>query len=123
MVVDDDADNSFNLKVGLEKMNSGYEVATADNGMQCLELLENNRIPDLILLDIMMPEMSGWEVFDKLRENPLWKDIPVVFLTARTDKIATDAGSFLGNDYIEKPYKIEVIKERIDKVLRNTGQK
>ena len=123
MVVDDDADNSFTLKVGLEKMNSGYEVATADNGMQCLELLENNRIPDLILLDIMMPEMNGWKVFDRLKENPSWSDIPVVFLTARTDRIAENAGGFLGDDYIEKPYEIEDLKIRIDKILKKTSRK
>ena len=123
MIVDDESDQILAVKKNFGGSDGVYEVIGADSGMQCIELLENNRIPDLILLDIMMPEMSGWEVFDKLRENPLWKDIPVVFLTARTDKIATDAGSFLAVDYIEKPYKIEVIKKRIDKVLRNTGQK
>jgi DNA-binding response OmpR family regulator len=71
----------------------------------------------LILLDIMMPGMSGWEVFKSLRENPSWEKIPVVFLTARTDNIAKNAGSFLGNDYIEKPFKLPELKERIDKIL------
>ena len=74
-------------------------------------------IPDLILLDIMMPEMSGWETYDKLKYNPLWGKIPIVFLTARTDKIARDAGDFLGEDYIEKPFEINDVIYRINKIL------
>ena len=97
-----------------------YEVIPARNGVECFELLKNNEIPDLILLDIMMPEMSGWQVFDKLKENPAWKDIPIVFLTARTDEMAENAGSFLGDDYIEKPVDAKELKKRIDKVLKKT---
>ncbi|MCK5342393.1 MAG: response regulator, partial [Candidatus Heimdallarchaeota archaeon] len=72
---------------------------------------------DIILLDIMMPEMSGWEVYDKLRDNPAWQDIPIVFLTARTDRIAENAGEFLGDDYIEKPVDIKVLQQRIDRIV------
>lgn len=62
--------------------------------------------------------VNVWEVFDKLKENPLWKDIPVVFLTSRTDEIAERAGKILGDDFIEKPAKAEELKNRIDKVLK-----
>jgi len=68
--------------------------------------------------DLMMPGMSGWETFDMLRENKSWKDIPIVFLTARTDRVAKNAGQFLGSDYIEKPFEINDLKERIDKALK-----
>ena len=64
-----------------------------------------------------MLEMSGWQVFDKLKENPSWKDIPVVFLTARTDEIAERAGSFLGDAFIEKPVEAEELKKKIDAIL------
>lgn len=121
MVVDDDHDNSFSLKVRLEEMDSEYEVTCIDGGKQCLEWLENNKVPDLILLDIMMPEMSGWETLDKLKKNLSWRDIPVVFLTARIDEVAENAGKFLGEDYIEKPYTVRDVKKRIDKILKNTG--
>lgn len=67
----------------------------------------------------MMPEMSGWETFDKLKENQSWRKIPVVFLTARTDKQAKDAGRFLGDDYIEKPFDINDVKKRVNKILEN----
>ena len=122
MVVDDEPNQILTIKVTLEDLSDKYEVIGANSGMQCLQLLKNNQIPDLILLDIMMPKMSGWETFDQLKENPSWKNIPVVFLTARTDRAARNAGGFLGEDYIEKPYNIEDLKKRIDKVLKNTSQ-
>lgn len=120
MVVDDDLDQIHTVKLILGDFIDMYEVIGADSGMQCFQLLKNNHIPDLILLDIMMPKMSGWEVFKRLKENPSWKNIPVVFFTARTDRVAENAGRFLGEDYIEKPYTGEELKNRIDKVLKNT---
>jgi len=65
----------------------------------------------------MMPGMDGWGVFDKMISNSDWKDIPVVFLTARTDKLAESSGEFFGKDYIIKPVEnLELIK-RVDKIL------
>jgi CheY-like chemotaxis protein len=121
MVVDDEPDQIFTIRKTLEKPGSDYELITANSGAQCLEFLEKNQIPDLILLDIMMPEMSGWIVFDKLKDNASWEKIPIIFLTARTDKIAEDAGGFLGNDFIEKPFDAKDLKSRIDKILKNTN--
>ena len=123
MVVDDEPDQIFTIRKTLEKPGSDYELITANSGAQCLEFLEKNQIPDLILLDIMMPEMSGWIVFDKLKDNASWEKIPIIFLTARTDKIAENAGGFLGNDFIEKPFEAKDLKSRIDKVLKDTNQK
>ena len=121
MIVDDDQNTLQTLKESLDYMDADYKVTCASNGMQCLELLENNEIPDLILLDIMMPEMDGWETFKNLQENPLWKNIPVFFLTARDDRVVKNAVDFLVAEYIQKPYDIEDLKKRIDKVLKNTG--
>ena len=118
MFVDDESDQIFAVRKALEKPDVGYEIIPAESGKKCLELLKNNEMPDLILLDIMMPEMSGWELFDKLKESPSWKNIPVVFLTARQDRI--NAGGFLGDDYIEKPFDVDNLKRRIDKVLKKT---
>ena len=122
MIVDDEPYQILTIKKTLEDLSDKYEVIGANSGIQCLQLLKNNQIPDIILLDIMMPEMSGWETFSRLKENQLWKNIPIIFLTARTDKIAENAGSFLAEDYIEKPYNIKNLKKRIDKVLMNTSQ-
>ena len=118
MLVDDEEDQIFGIKTVFEKkFGDEYKVIPVNNGEECFELLKNNELPDLILLDIMMPEMSGWRVLDKLKENPSWKDIPVVFLTARTDEIAERAGSFLGDAFIEKPVEAEELKKKIDAIL------
>jgi CheY-like chemotaxis protein len=122
MLVDDEKDQVFGIKTALEETyGDKYQVITAESGKKCFEILEAQEKPDLILLDIMMPEMSGWEVFDKLRDNPQWENIPIVFLTARTDRIAENAGEFLGDDYIEKPVDITELDNRIVKVLSKKG--
>ena len=117
IIVDDDLGVIYTVKHGMEGAGSDYEVTTVNSGKKFFELLENNQIPDIILLDIMMPEMSGWEIHQKLKENSAWKNIPIIFLTARTDRVAKNAGGFLAEDYIEKPFKIPELKERIDKIL------
>ena len=121
MVVDDDPDLIYTVEQILKKSCDEYEVIVANSSLRCLELLENNQIPDLILLDIMMPEMNGWKLVKRLKANPAWEHIPVIFLTARTNEIAKFTGSFLGEDYIEKPFDIDDLKKRVDKILKNTS--
>ncbi len=118
IVVDDDPGVVYTVKNGLEGLDEEYSVIVAESGMDCLDILKNHTAPDLILLDIMMPEMSGWETLKKIKENESWSNIPVIFLTARTDRIAKNAGEFLGDDYIDKPFKITELKQRIDKLLK-----
>ncbi|MDG6229383.1 MAG: response regulator [Candidatus Thermoplasmatota archaeon] len=118
LIVDDETDQVFGIKTALEETyGDKYQVITAESGKKCFEILEGEEKPDIILLDIMMPEMSGWEVFDKLKDNPQWQSIPIVFLTARIDHIAKKAGEFLAEDYIEKPVDIQVLNDRIEKVF------
>ena len=118
LIVDDDPGISYTVKNGLEELDAEYKVDSVESGEKCLELLKNNQIPDLILLDIMMPEMSGWETYNKIKENLSWKNIPVVFLTARKDQVAKNAGDFFGDDFIEKPFKIPELKQRLEKILK-----
>ncbi|RLF40627.1 MAG: response regulator [Thermoplasmata archaeon] len=122
MIVDDDENNNISFKIGFENRYNDYEVITAESGSECLKMLEEEKIPDVILLDIMMPGMSGWELYDRIKGNPTWKNIPIIFLTARTDSLAKDAGTFLGEDYIEKPYEIEDVKNRIDAIFKKKEQ-
>ena len=70
----------------------------------------------------MMPEMSGWELFDRIKDNPSWENIPVVFLTARTDRVAEDAGQFLGDGFIEKPVKTDDLINMVEKTLNKNKQ-
>ena len=124
ILVDDEKDQIFCIKAAFEELyRKEYTVVPAKSGKQCIELLKTDSIPDLILLDIMMPGMSGWEVFDKLRANPLWKNIPIIFITARTDGLAEHAGGLIADDYIEKPVDIKELKTRIDNVLKRLKTK
>jgi two-component system sensor histidine kinase/response regulator len=75
--------------------------------------------PDLVLLDIMMPEVSGWDVAAKIKENPEWKEIPIVFLTAKGDTMSIGMGNLAAEDYIVKPFDVRDLKERIDKILNS----
>ena len=124
MFVDDERDQIFAVKSGFETLYPDqYEIIAANSGKQCFQLLEKKIFPDLILLDIMMPGMDGWEVFDKLRANESWKHIPVIFLTARSDGFAVNAGGMIADDYVEKPVEIEELKNRIEAVLKKYKKK
>ena len=119
MLVDDEKDQIFSIRTGFEQVYPNeYEIIGVESGKKCIELLEKNVEPDLILLDIMMPEMDGWEVFDKIKANQSWRKIPIIFLTARSDGLAKSAGSMIADDYIEKPIDIQELKIRIDNILK-----
>jgi len=118
LVVDDDPGVTHTVKYGLESLDADYKVVHVDSGEKCLELLKNNHIPDIILLDIMMPEMNGWEVQKKLQERIEWRNIPIIFLTATGDPTSKKIGSIISEGFIEKPCKIPDLKQRIDKILK-----
>jgi len=118
MIVDDDPAQIFTVEEILKEAEGKYKLISANSGRDCLQLLKNNEIPDLILLDIMMSGMSGWDVFEHLKEKTEWKEIPIIFLTALTDKYSKTLGRMTADDYIEKPYDPEHLKNRIEKVLK-----
>lgn len=68
-MVDDEPDQIFTMKTMLESMSDEYELIGASNGCECLQLLKDGELPDLIFLDIMMPHISGWELFEIIRKN------------------------------------------------------
>lgn len=117
MIVDDNPDLLYMVKKGLERMGEGYEVTGANGGKECLELLKRGNTPNIILLDVMMPEINGWDVFAKLKEKPEWREIPIIFLTAKTDDYSEGFGKLTADDYITKPFEIRDLKERVDKIL------
>ncbi len=102
LVVDDVAHNI--QIVGTVLRQQGYAVFTATNGMQAIHIAKAKQ-PDCILLDIMMPDMDGYRVCEELKKDDTTKDIPVLFLTARTDHLDLMKGFLLGAaDYITKPF-------------------
>jgi putative two-component system response regulator len=124
MLIDDEEDQLYYVTKSFKKIyGNEYEIIPVASGEKCFQLLQENNIPDLILLDLMMPKMNGWEVFDKLRANPVWSQIPIVFLTARTDEFAEHAGALIADDYIKKPVEIKDLKNRIDLVLKKGRKK
>lgn len=115
MIVDDDPDTLFTL----DEIVKSNECATilAKNGKECLELLEEN-IPDLILLDIMMPVMDGFQTIKRIRESEKWSNIPVFAVTAKA--MANDKEVILKhgfNDYIPKPVNAKIISFKIGQLL------
>lgn len=117
MIVDDDPDLIETLKVIIKKISTRYEVISGESGKECFDLLKRGEKPDLILLDIMMPGLNGWEVFARLKEKNCWKNIPVVFLTAKTDSFSRGMGGFSAEDYITKPFDVAYLKEKICNLL------
>ena len=116
LVVDDNQDLIYSVKEGLTSLSRNYEVIGAESGKGCLELLKKRR-PDLILLDIMMPGMDGWDVCAKIKSNKKTETIPIVFLTAKTDPISKSMGRLASEDYIEKPFDIKDLRKRIEIVI------
>jgi putative two-component system response regulator len=101
LVVDDTPDN-LTLMSGLLKDN--YLVKVANSGARALKIAQSETPPDLILLDIMMPEIDGYEVCRRLKADNKTRDIPIIFLTAKTEVIDETLGFELGaSDYITKP--------------------
>ena len=116
LVVDDEPD--ILLTVGQMLELSGFEVIRAKDGDECIDKLNDIQTgPDLIILDIMMPNISGWDVAAKLKENPKWKDIPIVFLTAKGDTMSVGMGGLAAVDYIVKPFDIKDLVIRVKKIL------
>jgi len=117
MVVDDEPDLLEVVKLILES--DGYQVVTASSGQDALNRIEKD-MPDLVLLDIIMPRMDGWEVFSRIKSNPKTTDIPVIMLTAKDQRIDKLIGLHVVrvNDYITKPFGRAELLERIKRVLQ-----
>ncbi len=115
LIADDEKDIVDLVKYNLQK--EGYTVLTARNGKQALELAQQQ--PSMILLDVMMPELDGWEVVKQLKKSNKTSDIPVVFLTAKESELDEVLGLELGaDDYIVKPISIPKLIARVRNVLR-----
>ena len=115
LVVDDAADN---LEVISGLLKDLYRVKVADNGAKAIEIVRSGP-PDLILLDVMMPELSGYEVCRQLKSDPATRDIPILFLTALASAEDESKGLELGaEDYITKPVSPGILRARVKTHLR-----
>jgi CheY-like chemotaxis protein len=118
LVVDD---NEMELLVAKAILKDEYEIFIAKSGKETLEYFFNGLIPDLILLDILMPNMDGWETFNRIRAISLLQDIPIAFLTSLVgtadEKRALEMGAA---DYIMKPYEKKDLLNRIKNILKKS---
>lgn len=114
LIVDDYVDDIHILS---EELQPDYQVFAATDGRQALDSVNANR-PDLILLDVIMPGMSGHEVCRRLKDSPQTRDIPVIFITAKGEEQDEARGFALGAvDYITKPFHSEVVRARVSTIL------
>lgn len=116
LVADDEPVNRALIERRLQR--EGYSVLTARNGSEAVEKAES-ALPDLVILDVMMPEMDGMEACRRIKENEATRDIPVIFLSARDETDMKVSGLTLGaNDYISKPFKAEELLARVSVAIR-----
>jgi CheY-like chemotaxis protein len=116
LIVDDD---ELQLEVAKVMLQNEYKILTAKSGEEAIKYFRNGLIPDLVLLDIIMPEMDGWETFNKIRSISSLQNVPVAFLTAVNELVLEEHAFEMGvTDYIKKPYDAEDILCRIKHVLQ-----
>lgn len=101
----------------------GFEVIGANGGVEGLETIRREK-PDLVLLDLMMPEMDGWQVYQQLKADERTQNIPVIVVTAKAQNIDKVLGLHIAkvDDYIPKPFSLQELVDRVDKVLKRQEQ-
>ena len=115
LIADDEANIVTALQFLLER--NGYEVIIARNGEAALQMVEAHH-PDLVLLDVMMPVKSGYEVCQRMRSRPDWRDIRIIMLTAKGRDVEMSKGLAIGADlYITKPFSTQELVSKINELL------
>ena len=114
LVVDDDEDTRSCVCTVLEE--EGYVVASAKNGREALEQLARIDRPSLVLLDLMMPVMSGWDVLEAFKASPMLAGLPVVVFTAAGDSSVSDRG--LKKPVLRKPIDLDLLLEMVNKICQ-----
>lgn len=120
-LIEDEEDVAFLLRFLLER--SGYNVERAEDGRQAMARIEqsadSDKVPDLVLLDIMLPYHDGLEILARLRAQPEWEDVPVIMLTAKSREAdivrALEVGA---DDYVTKPFQPDELLARLRRFLR-----
>ena len=112
--VDDEPDTLTVVKKILE--DEGFEVVSVDSGRETLKRVNINGF-DLLILDIMMPDMDGWDVCEKIKADKNTEKIPIVFLTAKDDPVSKSMGSLASMDYVTKPFDNKDLIQRVKRVI------
>lgn len=118
--IDDIVDNLFLLQTFLEI--EGFSVEVADRAKIALQRIQADP-PDLILLDLMMPDLSGYEVIQRIRQNPQLTAIPIILISANDRTQALEGLELGANDFIQKPIDLEELQTKVKQVLQSTKAK
>lgn len=113
------ADDEPNIVISLEFLleQAGYRIRVAHDGQEALEAIQRQP-PDLVLLDVMMPNLSGYDLCQKIRENPAWQHMRIVMLTAKGREVEASKGLALGADaYITKPFSTQELLAQVRDLL------
>lgn len=115
LIVDDEPNIVLSLKFLIAQ--EGYEVRTATSGEEALRALAE-RVPDLVILDVMMPRPDGFEICQTMRATPAWREIPVIMLTAKGRDVERQKGLAMGaDDYITKPFATKELVAKVQAIL------
>ena len=115
LVVDDEPNIVLSLEFLMKQ--AGYDVRVARDGEAALRAIEE-KVPDLILLDVMIPKRDGYDVCQAIRANPGWKDVRIIMLTAKGREVEREKGIALGaDDYITKPFSTRDVVDRVEQFL------
>ncbi len=113
LIVDD---NELNITVLLEMLGDGYDLSVALSGEEALDSVKYE-VPDLIILDIVMGQLSGIDVCKKLRRKKETRGIPIIFLTATYDLLKKEAYEAGGDDFLPKPFKAKLLRQKVEDLL------
>ena len=122
LCIEDDSEMIDLIKLILER--KGFQFVGAVGGREGLEAIAREK-PDLVLLDIMMPDMDGWDVYRQMKANEEFKDIPVIVVTAKAQSIDKVLGLHIAkvDDYVTKPFGPQELLESVDRVLKSRDSK
>ncbi len=119
LVVDDEPNIVLSLEFLMKQ--AGFQVRTTSDGEAALAAVAAD-LPDLMLLDVMMPRKNGYEVCQAVRANPDWKAVRIIMLTAKGREVEREKGLALGaDDYITKPFSTQEVVERVRELLADAG--
>lgn len=112
LVVDDNNDIRYTIRESLQMVDKEYEIIEASSGQECLDILEKEK-PHVILMDIMMSGMDGMDAAIKIKKDSRFDSIKIIYVTAKTDPLTKKTAALSGDDFIEKPFDVEVLDKKI----------
>lgn len=119
LIVDDEKNIVISLEFLLEQ--AGYQYKIARDGAEAIAMLDEF-LPELVLLDVMLPHINGFEVCRRIRENPQWAKTKIIMLTAKGQEAEIEKGLALGaNAYISKPFSTKMLMQKINEILGDDG--